>query len=180
MNIAITGPIGSGKSTIVRRVMEQLGWRQPAGFLTRRSADQRSAPALVLETWEGTSCVFAQLRKSLLKEEEPPYAVDLSALNRFAVEHMANAPAGTPVVMDELGGLELGAETFTQAVASLFQRPVPILAVIQKRALDRWLKIIRQKNIEHVFQVENGNRDRLPAEIAALLKKWSRGDPAPA
>jgi len=174
MKIAITGPIGSGKSTVVRAVMDRLGWRQPAGFLTRRNTDQRPAPALLLETWEGASCVFAQWRKSSLNEGGPHYAADVSAINRFAVEHMANVPAETPVVLDELGVLELSAETFTRAVAALFRRPDLVLAVIQQRALDRWLAIIGQKNIDHVFKVERGNRDRLPAEISALLKKWSR------
>ncbi|MBU1694423.1 MAG: hypothetical protein KKC51_10725, partial [Verrucomicrobia bacterium] len=69
MRIIVTGAIGSGKSTVARRVMDRLGWRQPAGFLTRRSTDQRPAPVLILETWAGTSCVFAQWRKSSNNED---------------------------------------------------------------------------------------------------------------
>lgn len=169
MRIIVSGAIGSGKSTVARRVMERLGWRQPAGFLTRQSTDRRPAPALLLETWTGTSCVFAQWRKSSIVEEGPPYAAEVSVLDRFAAEHLAHVPEESPVVLDELGVLELGAGTFTRAVAALFRRPGPILAVIQERALDRWMEIIGQKNIEHVFKVENANREVLPDRIMALL-----------
>ncbi|MBU1909543.1 MAG: nucleoside-triphosphatase [Verrucomicrobia bacterium] len=169
MRIIVTGVIGAGKSTVVRRVMDRLGWRQPAGFLTCWSDGRRPAPALILETWAGTSCVFAQWRKSSNNEDGPPYAADLSVLNHFAIEHMANVPAETPVVLDELGVLELGAETFTRAVAILFHRPGPILAVIQERALERWMEIIGPEKVEHVFRVEKANREALPDQIAALF-----------
>lgn len=168
MNIIVSGAIGSGKSTVVRRVMERLGWRQPAGFVTRWIADDRST--LLIGTWEGPFSAWAQRREDPRGEEGPPYAVDPSVLHRFAADHLAHVPEQAPVVLDELGVLELGVAPFTGAVAALFRRAGPLLAVIQERALDRWMQILGRDTMDHLFLLAATPRDPLPEHIAALFR----------
>ena len=42
MKVILTGTIGSGKSTVVRAVMAQLGWDEPAGFFTHSPSSSSS------------------------------------------------------------------------------------------------------------------------------------------
>ncbi|HOW97492.1 MAG TPA: nucleoside-triphosphatase [Kiritimatiellia bacterium] len=159
MKIVLTGAIGAGKSTVVREVMSRLGWREPAGFCTRRQRDE-----VIVETWRGERRVCARRQDG----RAPPYEVMPGAFADFAVKCLG---AGRePVVLDELGLLELEVMEFTGAVADLFRRDGPVLAVIQERALQRWREIIGAANIRRVCRVEAENRDRLPDEICARLR----------
>lgn len=168
MNLVLTGPIRAGKSTIVRRVMEKLRWRKPAGFFTRADPDQRPATTLMLETWTGEAFSFARRIETVL-EGAPSYEVDLNVFEHFAVHCLESAGPQTPVVLDELGVMELRAERFIRAVSDLFHRPGPVLAVIQARALDRWMTIIGRERVNHLLLVDEASRDTLPDRIAALF-----------
>ena len=155
-HILISGAIGSGKSTVVRRVMERLGWPRPAGFFTTRT--RGPAPEVLISTWAGETRRLARPGAG-----EPPYRLDEPAFLPWAVEQLRAAPPDAPMVLDELGVLELPSRSFTEAVAGVFQRPGPLLVVIQERALDRWIDLIGRGNADAFFRVATDNRDRLPA-----------------
>ncbi|MBP7831171.1 MAG: hypothetical protein KA248_14785 [Kiritimatiellae bacterium] len=154
----LTGAIGSGKSAAVRAIMARLGWREPAGFFTSRRPG-----ALVLQSWRGEGGPCARRDDA----RKPPYEVIPEVFTGFAVKCLGTGRA--PAILDELGVLELDLPVFTRAVADLFTRDGPVLAVIQERALDRWRDIIGASKIHRVFRVEAGNRDRLPEDIATAF-----------
>jgi nucleoside-triphosphatase THEP1 len=170
VKVVLAGPIGSGKSTAVRAAMHQLGWRQPAGFFTHWDARPRGADILYFETWSGEQQLMARRRAVAAAPGEPPYELDPANFTRRAVASLADAAAGRPVVIDELGLVELGAAEFTAAVAKLFRGPAPVLAVIQQRALERWLELIGRENAGHLLRVDPATRAALPARIAALFR----------
>ena len=51
-------------------------------------------------------------------------------------------------------------------MARLFRGGAPVLAVIQQRALDRWLEAIGRARVTRRVDVTPANRDALPAQIA--------------
>ena len=73
-------------------------------------------------------------------------------------------------MIDELGVIELGAADFTAAVAKLFRGSVPVLAVVQRRALDRWMAILGRANVARLLEVAPATRDALPGQIAGLFR----------
>ena len=83
---------------------------------------------------------------------------------------LADAASGRPVVLDELGVIELDAAGFPEAVAGLFRSSGPVLAVIQQRALDRWLEVIGRDRVTQVLELEPATRGALPRQIAALFQ----------
>ena len=77
---------------------------------------------------------------------------------------------GRPVVIDELGMIELGVADFIRAFVEVFRGPAPVLAVIQHRALEPWMRLIGPEHVTHLLQVEPATRDALPAKIAAFFQ----------
>ena len=164
MKIVVTGEIGCGKSTAVRRAMDALNWRNPAGFFTRREPD-----ALHIGAWRGGCVPFARSAERP-RAGHPSYEPDLDAFSRFALPTLATSSGDEPVVMDELGVLELPSSQLAAAIAALFLRTNPVLAAVQQRALESWQTIIGRANLDEVLLVDVNNRDAMPARIAALFR----------
>jgi nucleoside-triphosphatase THEP1 len=168
MKIVVSGDIGCGKSTAVRAAMQQLGWSQPAGFFTHWGTAGRGASELYLSTWSGETQVVARRVAKTDPALELPFEVDLALFNRVAVASLA-AAAG-PVVVDELGVLESGAADLVAALVQIFRGPRPVLAVIQRRALERWLEIIGSENVGHRIEVDSATRNEQPGKIVSLFR----------
>ena len=163
--IVLSGGIGSGKSTVVRAAMQLLKWEQPGGFFTHWDGAERGAQRLYFETWSGERHPMA--RRKPAAPDAVPYELDGANFVRLAVASLAESAAGRPVVIDELGLIELDAAGFPDAVARLFRGSAPVLAVIQQRALDRWLETIGRERVTRRLDATFANRDALPAQIAA-------------
>lgn len=163
--IVLSGEIGSGKSTVVRAAMRRLGWAQPGGFFTHWDGAERGAQQLYFETWAGERHLMA--RRKPAPPDAVPYELDGANFVRLAVASLAESAAGRSVVIDELGPIELAAAGFPEAVARLFRCGAPVLAVIQRRALDRWLEVIGRERVTRRLDATPANRDALPAQIAA-------------
>ena len=163
--IVLSGGIGSGKSTVVRAAMQILRWEQPGGFFTHWDGAERGAQRLYFETWSGERHLMA--RRKPAPPDAVPYELDSAILTRIAVASLAEAAVARSVVIDELGLIELDAAGFPEAVARLFRGAAPVLAVIQQRALDRWLETIGRDHVTRRMDATPANRDVLPARIAA-------------
>ena len=167
MKVVISGAIGAGKSTVVRDVMERMGWPAPGGFFTHWGREERGAAALYFSTWGGEPHLMARRRAERAGAEQVPYELEADAFCRMAIPSLEVPPG--PVVIDELGVIELDSPEFREAVADLFRRPVPVLAVVQERAMDRWRQILGPDAAVHFFRVEASTREGLPEQITALF-----------
>jgi len=166
VNIILTGSIGAGKSTVVRAAMNRLGWREPAGYFTRWGDPGRT---LFIETWNGRATPVARPAAAAPDALSPPLVFDRARFTREAMAALAPG-SGNPVVVDELGVLELGADDLARRLAAVFQGPAGVLAVIQQRAFERWMAILDPRTLTHVFTVDPSTRNDLPARIAALFQ----------
>lgn len=170
MKVIVVGDIGSGKSTAVRAAMARMGWERPGGFFTHWAGQGRGAQTLHLETWDGEDCPIAHRVAEPVAPGGLCYALDGPTFLGAALASLLPAAAGRPVAIDELGLIELGAAEFAAAVAKLFRGPAPVLAVVQRRALDRWLEIVGRDRVDHLLDVDPATRDALPGRIAALFR----------
>ena len=169
MIVVIRGASGAGQSTVVREVRRHLGWSAPGGFFTHWGGGVRGSEELYFSTWGGESHLMARRLAEPLGTEQGPYELEVDEFCRIAIPSFRVLQQ--PVVIDELGMIELGSPEFSEAVAKLFQRSVPVLAVIQARALDRWMSILGPKGVDHFFQVNPSTREELPQQIAILFQQ---------
>ena len=170
MKVVVTGEIGAGKSTAVRAAMKKLGWAAPGGFFTHWDGAARGAETLCFETWAGEKHLMARRVAAPAAPGRPPYELDRANFTRLAVASLADAASGRPVVIDELGLIELAAAGFPEAVAQLFRGPAPVLAVIQQRALERWLERIGREHVAQLLTIVPAARAKLPAALAASFR----------
>lgn len=170
MKIVLCGEIGAGKSTVARAAMRQLGWDLPAGFFTHWGGAERGADVLFFETWAGESHPMARRIAGPAAPGGLPYELDPENFARVSVASLAAAAEGQPLAIDELGLIELGSAAFTGALAEVFRGAAPVLAVIQQRALDRWMAILGREHVDHLLAVAPATRAALPAKIAALFR----------
>lgn len=169
-NVIVSGDIDSGKSTVIRATLARLGWQQPGGFFTHWGRAERGGPMLFLETWSGAIHPIARRVAVPAQPGGVPYELNAPVFNHVAMASLRPAAAGHPVVIDELGLIELGADPFAQALAALFQGPTPVLVVIQRRALAGWLaQLGADGRAAHRFDVQTTTRHALPAKLAALV-----------
>jgi nucleoside-triphosphatase len=165
--ILLEGRPGCGKTTLVRRIVAGLREHDVAvaGFTTEEIREAGKRVGFAIETVGGERDTLAHVDLP-----GPPrvgkYGVDLDALEGLAVP-VLRAEAGTLVVIDELGKMELASQRFGDAVEELFASPADVVATVHvyRHPLTDALKA--RPDIERL-QVTAANRDDL---ARVLLRK---------
>jgi nucleoside-triphosphatase len=163
----LTGRPGAGKTTCIRRVLEQL--RVPAGgFLTEEVRERGTRVGFALRTLDGRRATLAHIRRA-----GPPrvgkYGVDLEALEQVGIPAIqAAVHRGELVVIDEIGKMEFASPAFRAAVEDALASPAQILGTILA-ASDRWADRIKRARKVRLIELTRANRDALPARLAGWL-----------
>ena len=133
----LTGPIGCGKSTAIARGLDE---RRGAfgGFVTLREGPAHRPERFWLETMGARErAVFLDLTG-----EKP--CVDLSAFSGLGVRSLQTGP----LLLDEIGGIELLCPEFSEALEEALTGDTPVLGVIKapgsSLALARCLELTEQ------------------------------------
>jgi nucleoside-triphosphatase len=174
MKLLITGRPGVGKTTVIKKVAGRLGERA-SGFFTGEVRDAKSAKrrGFSVTTIEGESAVFADV-----SFETPcrvgSYKVDVQrfeALALPAVEKAVKKKKGV-IVIDEIGKMELFSERFVRLVETIVKEPgLTVLATVPLKNVHPLVKAIKETDDAVVLQVTEANRDEVPDEVLALLKR---------
>ncbi len=169
LRIAVTGPPGIGKSTMVMCVAETLKARgvKPGGVLARdrRYKDRRIGFEL-LDLASGAVGILAdetgsgpQLGKYKVHPE------DLDGIGAAAIERALECDL---IIVDEIGPMELSSRKFVSAVEAAIASSLPMLVVLHEWSNHRLAKKIRSSF--QVIAVSRENRDLLVAEIASAIR----------
>jgi nucleoside-triphosphatase len=165
--LAITGPPGVGKSTLVQKCAK-ASRHKVGGVLARdkRVKDRRVGFEL-LDLGSGAMGMLAdetgdgpQLGK---------YRVRLDDLDRIGARAIEEALQSDLIVVDEVGPMELSSKRFVAAVEKAIASDKPMLVV-----LHQWSQHPLAKKIRKTFRVitlSQENRDRIADEISMEMKK---------
>lgn len=167
--ILLTGPPGIGKTTLIRRVIDQLDV-DAGGFYTTEMRDAVSGRRIGfrIHTLDGRTAVLA----SVDIEGQPrisKYGVDLAALNEVAVISIRTAVrTKNLVVIDEIGPMELLSDVFRDAVSEALDSDVSVLGTIAQRSRPVADQIKTRSDVT-IIEVSYDNRDELSEEIRARM-----------
>jgi nucleoside-triphosphatase len=159
---------GAGKTTAAVRLAERLRRaRLPlAGFVTEEIREGRARVGFRIETFSGERGVLAHIDFA-----GPPrvgkYGVDLEAFERIALPAM-EPRAGGATVVDELGKMELASERFREAVTTLFDAHVSLVATVHAFRHPFTDQLKRRSDVD-IVKLNKANRGELPDALAARI-----------
>ena len=168
-NIFLTGAPSSGKTTVIKKVIE--GMDHPAnGFYTEEERVDGKRVGFLMKTLDG--------RKGYLAHQDIKsdfhirrYSVSIENIENIAV------PSITPVknniiILDEVGKMECFSNTFKQAAANALDAPNIVIGTITFGGDDFIREVKKREDIE-INEVTMDNRNSLPdlilRKISSLL-----------
>ena len=167
MPLFLTGPRGIGKSTALRRALAASGLR-PGGIMTVFDAPRGSEEKrLWLLPWSpepdyAAGAVCARMGPG--GREVFPEVFD--TLGVRLLEAAEGEESISPLVLDELGFLEIGAARFRETVLRLLRGPRPVLGVV-RQGLGAW----GDAPLGKLLELTEENREEVPARILEWLSQ---------
>ena len=164
----LTGRPGCGKTTLIRRLVEDLGVAA-GGFYTEeiRRGSRREGFALV--TLDGRTTTLASVH-SHSHHKVNKYGVDLEAIDGVGVPAIERATAEAAlIVIDEIGKMELFSNRFRQAVLSALESGKPVLGSIML-APHPWANAVKARPEVEVILLTEANRSQVQRDLLARFR----------
>lgn len=169
-NILLTGPPGSGKTTVIRRLLELLPSGAVTGFYTEEIREGGKRTGFVAQIVGGPRIVLARASGAGC-HRVGRYAVEVRAFEEMVLRPLAAAlkePAKRFLVIDEIGKMELLAPSFANLVLACLDDVRPLVATVMLAPHPIADRIKARPDVE-VIAVGADNRDRLPEGLADRL-----------
>ena len=171
MKLAITGRPGSGKTTLVRRLVEALRDQYViGGIYTQELRDERGRRVgfEILDLTGGGRGLLAHIEI----QQGPKvgkYRVSVQDVERVAVPAIERALREAHlVVIDEVAPMELTSPKFIAAVERALTSHKPLIVTFQRRSQHPLVQRIRREC--EVHEITPSNRERLFQELLAKLR----------
>jgi nucleoside-triphosphatase len=166
--VLLTGRPGCGKTTLIKRVLNELPQRF-GGFYTEEIRDHGTRVGFKVVALEGGNAVFAHVDFTT-PERVGKYGLDLSALEAVGVNAIREAVhAGRPIVIDEIGPMEIRSVGFREAVNNALDSELTVLATIFSRSLP-FTDGIKSRPDVVLIEVSPNNRDRLISQLSEKFR----------
>jgi len=168
-NILITGKLGVGKTTLIRKLIEELNL-DAGGFYTQEMRIGGRRVGFKIITLDGEESILAHVDiKSPYRVSK--YGVNLEGLEKVGVESIWRAlEENDIVVIDEIGKMELFSPRFKEAVNSALNSDKIVLATILLAPNPYTDKIKRRQDVK-LFYLTQENRGKVKEEIKDILQQ---------
>jgi nucleoside-triphosphatase len=162
LNIIITGEPGSGKSTLIRRLLERLPVA-PVGFITKKEpAGSDGNESVYICSINGPWTGSMKNRVGLCT---PGTAVGFpEVFESEGVALLTGLPPSSLVVMDELGFMENDARLFCGKVLEILDGDYLVIAAVKLKNTPFLAKVCSHEK-SRVYRISQGNRETLADEI---------------
>ena len=169
-NLLLTGLPGSGKTTVIKKVIDILKSRDDAppmsGFYTQEVRKEGQRVGFLIKTLKG--------REGYLAHKDFPspfrvgaYGVSLENLENMVIPVIETADAGL-LIIDEIGKMECFSEHFVRAVTEALDSPIPVIATISQK-YDKTIRTFKRRGDAALFTLSTKNRDQMPVIIVKSL-----------
>lgn len=165
-NLFLTGEIGVGKSTLLKKLIEKIN-TSIGGYVTERVIDNNTLKYNLISLYDGTE-EYSISQMPLNKHSNNP-KVFLSSFNEgvFSILEKSFYERNV-VIMDELGFMESKAYRFQDIVFKLLDSSNAVIGVLKKRDCE-FLNNIRSRKDVVIIEVTEENRDTLLERLLLIL-----------
>jgi len=167
-NILITGYPGTGKTTLVKKILENLSCNI-GGFYTHEMLENGRRTGFYITDFDGNQMVMAS-GKSASQYRVNKYGVNIDAFEKVGIPAMERAlQSADLVVIDEIGRMEMFSTKFCEKLRKVFDADKPLLATIKK--IDCALtKELKEREDVEIFEVTKQNRDKIFEDVLSVIK----------
>jgi nucleoside-triphosphatase THEP1 len=166
--ILFTGLPGSGKTTLISRIVQQL--RIPlTGFFTREIREEGKRVGFSINTLDGKQAILAHINVSG-QYRVGRYGVVLENIESVAVTSMIPKGPQESVVIDEIGKMECLSSLFRKTLLDILDMPNTVIGTISLEG-DRFIRRIKGRNDVWVIGISKRNRDELSSTYGRLLSQ---------
>jgi len=156
-NFFVSGAPKSGKTTLLRRIVEELKKRglKVGGFITPEERHHGTRKGFYVQDIEtGKIALLASVDAEGPKVSK--YHVDIKSFESVAIPSMTNVDNYDVFVIDEIGRMELKSQKFISLLDKIFESPVPLIASLHRDYIGRYgiygeVVILTPTNREAVF-----------------------------
>ncbi|XP_070495996.1 nucleoside-triphosphatase THEP1 [Chironomus tepperi] len=177
--ILLTGMPGCGKTTIIKRIVDELkknGNNNIKGFYTREcrnSSGERTG--FDIFTLDGSSTALARISSPTSKSSSykvGKYNVYVSDFEGMCMKYLESHD-GSLLVIDEIGKMELFSKKFETAVKNFLKidNNLKILATVPLKANINLIDQLKNHKNARLYHITKSNRDEIYAEIYEALQK---------
>jgi len=167
-NILFTGPPGCGKTTLIKRIVQELQ-TPTTGFITKEIREKGKRVGFTINTLDGKEAILAHINVSG-QYRVGRYRVVLESIESVAVPSMITKNMNESVVIDEIGKMECFSSLFKKTVLDVLDKSNVVIGSISLRG-DQFIKRIKGRSDVLVVEVSEKNRDDLPNTYDKLLKQ---------
>jgi nucleoside-triphosphatase len=168
-NLLVTGPPGCGKTTLVHRVVRELGDLPFAGFYTEEIREGREQAGFALVSLDGERGVLSHVRFTG-PHRVGRYGVDITGFESFLDGLRAGKPGLRLVVVDEIGKMEYLSERFRSFIGERLDAPVPLLATIALRGTPPMERIKARPDVR-IIMMSMVDRDEKFREVLGEMRR---------
>ncbi|MBE6032057.1 MAG: hypothetical protein E7224_02530 [Clostridiales bacterium] len=170
MHTLIVGPRHVGKSTLIRRVLEEIG-RPVFGFETKKedslATEEKGSPVYIYDAGKER----VQTAENLVGHcKNKCFGTMKETFDRYAPKLMGPVPEGHIVLLDEIGFMESESEAFCGAVMHLLDGDAPVIAAVKDKDFP-FLEAVRSHPNCKCFYIDEENRNELFPEVLAFVKE---------
>ncbi len=166
-NVIITGQPRSGKSTLLKKVIQSLP--KKVGFVTNEIRGEEDRLGFEIETNKGNKVILAHINSNT-PNKVSRYFVDASVLNQV-IPGISTFDIEDILYLDEIGQMQLFSERFKELTLSYLNSPNIGIFTLSKVFDDPFIKKIRERNDIILIDLLSTSRDEQEQFITKLLKK---------
>lgn len=166
-NLFVTGLPGTGKTTLIRKVLERFPSEVAAsGFFTAEIRESGERVGFTINTLDGRSGVLSHIRIGG-GARVGRYGVDVKGFEGMILPLLEAGRAGLYVI-DEIGKMECLSRAFCDAVQLLLDSETPVLGTVAMKG-GGFMAEVKARSDVALFEVTVRNRDGLPDDISRIL-----------
>ncbi|MCJ7748833.1 MAG: NTPase [Desulfobacterales bacterium] len=167
-NFLITGLPGVGKTTLVKKLFEELKHLHPAGFYTEEIREEGQRKGFELISLNGKRGLLSHIHiKS--PHRVGKYKVDIEAFENLLNEIPFFSPSTHLIVIDEIGKMECLSNPFKNLLKRILDSEKLVIATIALKGSGLIAEIKERDDIK-LFEMTRHNRDSLLLEILGHLQ----------
>ncbi len=167
-NVLITGKPGSGKTTLVRRILPELAELDPQGFYTEEIRERGDRKGFLLVGLDGRTTTLAHVTiRSPFRVGK--YHVDIAGFEAFLRSLPGPEARNRLIVIDEIGKMECQSSIFRPLVAGYLDSRAAVLATIALKG-DRFIEEVKTRQDCTLLEINPSNRDFMPRTVVDLVR----------